>query len=463
MRKKIEKNFHWIIAALATLFLGILLLLVYTRPAWIDESWFAAYAIHFIRTGEIADLNMARFTDELPHTYFFYFYALLQAPFYYLAGESLLVGRLITLLGALLGAFAIYMNFRRYFGLHTISALLTTLAVVFTYYFIYSATQIRPDLIAVVFVLTGMIFLKNWMEKGSTLWLILTHLMFIFAILLHLQAGFAWVGLWVFLCINRLNIESRIRTIGLSLPVYIAIALLFVFNEHFESNMHTYYETFFGTGNMAGHKGGMIGSMITKFHNGEYLKLAIRMGLLLFLVFNFLYYIRIRKIGVFLNDAFFLVAGASFGSWLLTTTSIDDYHAVWLTMPFMIMAYNMVVGTKFVKYINALFFLLLITPSFLFAYKTIKAAPLQQQRDQIQKLNRTYDLPRKKLFIDRDLMWFYSFGENVTYRMKDPTAMPEYLLLRKAAHPKKDSTQFEGSVYRLIDETPLFLLYRQEK
>ncbi|WP_457598096.1 ArnT family glycosyltransferase [Hydrogenimonas sp.] len=461
--EKREKKLLWLIAALAALFVGILILLIYTRAAWIDESWFAAYAVHFIRTGEIADLNMARFTDDLPHTYFFYFYTLLQAPFYYLAGESLLVGRLITLASAILGAGAIYINFRRYLELQKIPALLSTLAVVYTYYYIYSATQIRPDLIAVVFVLTGMIFLKNWMEKRGTLWLTLTHLMFILAILLHLQAGFAWVGLWVFLLVNRLGVESKLKTIGLSLPVYIAIALLFVFNEHFESNMHYYYETFFGTGNMAGHKGGMIGSMITKFENGEYLKLAIRIGLLAMLVFNFLYYVHLKKIGVFLNDAFFLVAGASFGSWLLTTTSIDDYHAVWLTMPFMIMAYNMALGSRFTRYLNALFFALLILPSFLYTFKTVKSAPLQQQKLQIQKLNRVYDLPRKNLFIDRDLMWFYSFGENVTYRLKDPTAMPEYLLFRRAAHPKKQSTQFDGKEYKLIDETPLFLLYREEK
>lgn len=447
----------------AALFLGMLIALVFTRAAWIDESWFAAYAINFIRTGEIADLNMARFTNSLPHLYFFYLYAILQAPVYYITGESLIAGRLITLFFAIAGIGVIYLNFKNYFQMKKIQAAILTMIIVLTYYYIYAATQIRPDLIAVIFVLTGMLFLKKWLQKEGTYWLILTHLMFIGAILLHLQAGFAWVGLWVFLLLNRVQTESRKKTIILSLLVYLAVAMLFVFNDYFESNMQNLYDTFFGGGDMAGHKGGMVGSIIEKFEKGEYLKFSVRMALLIVMVLNFLYYIYIKKITVFLNDPFFLVAGASFGSWLLTTVSINDYHAVWLTIPFMLMAFNMTKEKKFLKFLNGLFFIMLIIPSFIFTYNTLKNNPLQAQKLQIEKLNNKYDLTHKKLFIDRDLMWFYSFGNNVTYRLKNADAIPEFLLLRKGVHPKKAEIGFEKRKYKLIDETNLFLLYIYER
>jgi len=459
--EKIRKNIHWQIIASSTLFIAILIVLIDTREAWIDESWFAAYAVQFIRTGEIADLNMARFTNILPHNYFFYFYTLLQAPFYNFFGENLIVGRMITALFSLLGVWAIYKNFRLYMNLEKVTALFFTLVIIYTYYYVYPATQIRPDLIAMVFVLVGMIFLKNWIDDKGAIWLVLTHLMFIFAMLLHLQAGFAWVGLWFFLLFNTLKIESKIKIIGISLPVYIAIALPFVFNEHFETNLHYYYNTFFGTGNMAGHKGGMILSMMQKYHEGAYLKFGIRAGILLVIVLNFLYYIYIKNIKVFLNDAFFLVAGASFGSWVLTTTQINDYHAVWLTIPFMLLSCNMTTDNKFIKYFNGTFFLLLIIPTFVYTIQTVKKNPLKQQRSDIQMLNQKYNLTHKNLFIDRDLMWFYSFGKNVTYRLDNPAVMPDYLLLRKAAHKKTPSSEFDGKAYKFIDETQMFLLYKR--
>jgi len=445
------------------LFAAILILLIFTREAWIDESWFAAYAIHFLRTGEIADLNMARFTNVLPHNYFFYFYALLQAPFYYLFGETLIVGRMITVFAAFIGLWAMYQNYRQYLKLESAIALFSTFVVAFTYYYVYPATQIRPDLIAVVFVLTGMVFLKRWIDRQGPLWLILTHMMFILAILLHLQAGFAWVGLWFFLLFNTLKIEDRLKTVGTSLPVYIFIGLLFFFNEHFGANLHHYYETFFGSGNMAGHKGGMIMSMVKKFHEGEFLKLGIRLGMLTLFVINFLYYIYLRKLKVFLNDAFFLVAGASFGSWLLTTTQINDYHAVWLTMPFMLMAYNMFQKNKFFSFTNALFFVLLIAATFAYTFKTVKTYPLKTQTSQIHRLNDKYGLGEKKVFIDRDLMWFYGFGRNATYRLYDAKAMPDFLLLRKEVHKKKPFREFENKKYRLVDETSKFLLYEKDE
>jgi len=463
LKNVIEQNSTLIaIIAFAT-FSALLLLLIFTREAWIDESWFAAYSIHFLRTGEIADLNMARFTNELPHQFFFYFYALLQAPVYFIFGENLLAGRFITLIAAYVGLWAMFKIYKDYLNMERSLALLSTFLVAFTYYFVYPATQIRPDLIAVVFVLVGMVFLKKWINREGDAWLILTHLMFILAILLHMQAGFAWVGFLVFLAVNTLKVESKLKTFLVSLPAYIVIGALFYMSDYFDENMAYYYDTFFGAGNMAGHKGGMVMSMIDKFQNGEYLKFGIRLAMTTLFVLNFLYYIYIKKISIFLNDAFFLIAGASFGSWLLTTTQINDYHAVWLTMPFMLMAYNALQKNTAIKGINAIFFISLIVPTFLYTFKTVKANPLKEQSYQVIQLNKKYDLNHKKVYIDRDLMWYFGFGKNVTYRLEDKNSFPEYMLLRKGVHKIDNYTEFEKRKYRLIDETSMFLLYKKEE
>ncbi len=444
-----------------TLFLVLISLLLFTREAWIDESWFAAYAIQFIRSGEIADLNMARFTGDLSHQFFFYFYSLLQAPFYATFGESLIVGRMITALSALLGLWIMYRIFTSYLDMKKEKAIASMFIIAFTYYYIYPATQIRPDLIAVVFVLAGLVFLKNWLDRKGSAWLMLTHLMFILAILLHMQAGFAWVGLLVFLAVNRLNTGSKLKAFLISLPVYIVIGALFYFNEYFDENMRHYYEVFFGSGNMAGHKGGMIKSMIEKYNNEEYIKLAVRAGIVLIMVVNFLYYIYLKNIKVFLNDPLFLVAGASFGSWLLTTTQINDYHAVWLILPFMLMCYNMFQKSKAVSTLNILFMTLMIIPTFIYTFETVRANPLKKQSLEVNSLIKKYNLLDNKVFIDRDLMWFFDFGENVTYRLNNPKALPDYLLLRKEVHKSPQYSEFENRKYRMIDDTSLFSLYKK--
>ncbi|WP_353663211.1 glycosyltransferase family 39 protein [Hydrogenimonas sp. SS33] len=453
------------------LFTTLLIALVWTREAWIDESWFAAYAVNFIRHGTIADLNMARFTDNLPHSFFFYAYALLQAPFYALFGEHLSVGRLITVFFALTGLYGIYLNFVFYLDLKRKEAMYWVWPVAFTYYYVIAATQIRPDLISVTLVLFALAAFHMWQKEQRYRWLFLTHTLFVYALLLHLQTAYALLAFWVYFVIYHYRKRDRGRILFYSLLPYLLVLLFFVTNTHFKENLHIFYDTLLGEHNRVENRS-MLHSILVKIEEGQYLRAGVRAGILVLILCNFLRFVRLRGFKTALSNPFFVTAAGSFASWILAVNSIGSYHAVWLVPSFMVMsAVTARSGVRLLRLFNLLFFAILVAASLKFAFTNITENPLRQQRQEIKYLDTKYGLSHSTLFVQRDLMWFYRFGPNVTYRLHSSRRMPEFLVFRKSTHKKKrvylsgdePGIRLDGKdvPYRYIDETKHLLLYRR--
>ena len=470
MIEPLKRHANLLIGIGAVFYVALLLALVFTRAAWIDESWFTAYTVHLLRFGEIADLNMARFTNQLPHSFFFYAYTYLQAPFYKLFGENLFVGRFVTLFFALWGAAAIYLTYRRYFQLDQTAAAAGTLTAVSTFYYVVAATHIRPDVISVAFVMTALLTFRRWEEGDGWRWLFLTHFLFLYALLTHLQTAYAWMAFWLYLLIRYAKDPRRLTIFLLSIAPYLLALLYFVLDPFFKENVRIFYETFLGEHNKVSGRS-MISSILLKLSEGDYLKAGVRIALLTVFSLNFLGFAARKGWRNAFGDPFFVVALGAFASWVLTVNSIGSYHAVWLAPAFMLMFYNLLGSGAFMRYLNLLMFALFIGATLKFAWHTVTTDPLARQNREVSILTDKYDLKHHTLFVQRDLMWYFHFAPNVTYRRTCADCMPEYLIFRKATHKRKriylsgdePGIRYHGEdvPYRLIDETAHFMLYKR--
>lgn len=430
--------------------IAILYLILATSLWWyrapnVDEPWMGGIAVALDRYGSFFDLGWLRsgqwkifFFGESYYTCLFLWMKVF--------GNNLLVARYMSVLMGLSSLFILYKIFNNKINPPILSAILIILGG--NYYFLLANTQVRSEswcLLATILSLQQMYF---WIENKKKRNLFFAHLFLILATLGHFQAAFVGLSAWIFTFWIFKKHEKY--TWGAFLMPYIISGIiyfryLYIHKEGFLE----WFSFYFGKeGNMVGHAGGMVGRALESLSNGALKETIVIISLIL--IFGFgnvcaLYFNR-KKTLLFL---FGLYGFGAYVSWLLTTTHVNDYHAVWLFFSFFsILTLNQNnFYTRLIYYSNLIVLIVLLAWGVQWTYSTVNSNQRENFKKDLDYINNALNKKTKTIHCPRDLMWEFNFEETVFNPKYYSSDQADIIVRRKFKNPTnlKSYQRYDGN------------------
>ena len=396
---------------IAIFYLVLTITLWWFRAPNVDEPWMGGIAVALDRYGAFFDLGWLRsgqwkifFFGESYYTCLFLWMKVF--------GNDLLVARFMSVLMGLSSLFIIHKIFNNKITPLILSTTLIMLAG--NYYFLLANTQVRSEswcLLATILSLQQMYF---WTKNEKKYNLFLAHLFLILATLGHFQAAFIGLSAWIFtFWVFKRN---KKYTWGAFLTPYIITAIiyfryLYIHKEGFLE----WFSFYFGKeGNMVGHAGGMVGRAFESLSKGSWEETTVIISLIL--IFGLgnicaLYFNRKNSL-LFL---FGLYGIGAYVSWLLTTTHVNDYHAVWLSFSFLsiLTLDHKSFYTRIIYYCNLMVLIILLAWGIQWTYSAMNSNQRASFKKDIDYINDALNEKIKTIHCPRDLMWEFNFKETV--------------------------------------------------
>jgi len=292
----------------------------------------------------------------------------------------------------------------------------------------------------------------------------LVHVFIIGAALLHWQAVFAGVGIWITtILLNGKEISYRRAAAVLSLYVFtitmIYLSYINPLQEEFMKRMDFLFMRSGLGGGMHPHAGGMIIAAMRYFGTSQYLKLLVAIAMFVALGIALKSFWNRET-----NRKVLCIYGLScYVSWITTTSGLDDFHASWLVVPFMIMMIGGYETCRSRSGIKRLLGYGLVGCVFLlsgfgsiFAVRTIYLNPrVNLYEKDLRALDSEFNLKASTVFGERETMWYFKFDPAVTFPVHGTA---EYFI--GPAVKATDSINICDKQYALVKKRERFALYR---
>ena len=390
-------------------FLFISILLWWFRAPNVDEPWMGGIAIALERYGAFYDLGHMR-AGQWRLFFFGESYYLCLFFWMKIFGDSLIFARLMSLVLGLGSLFLIFKILKDKISSTTLQ--LTLFLIAGNYFFLLANTQIRSETWCVFTVFLSIYQFNKWFENSKSIHLFLAHSSLILSTLGHFQAAFVGLLAWI-LTITIFLRKKESNFVAFLSPYFITAILYFSYLFLNFEQFQNWFAFYFGSeGDMAGHSGGMLTSAITRLKSGETLEFLIIIGLVASIgIGSLVALIQHIKNNLF-SSITFLATGA-FLSWLLTTTHVNDYHAVWLIFPILsillINPKNIVL--KIIKFGNILLFILFCGWGIYWGFDVVKNNPRADFIHDVKFIKKMQENGKKTIHCPRELMWHFDFDE----------------------------------------------------
>ena len=145
---------------------------------------------------------------------------------------------------------------------------LVVVAIGCNYYFVWAATQVRPDIFAVALIAVALHLYGRWLERRSSGALLVAHVCLAASVFFHLQAAFLVAAFWIHSLLWAWRSE-RLKWSAFSMLPYLTLAAaygtyVYPIRHEFASRVLQ----IFG-GDMLGHAGGMLGALRRYLATGQ--------------------------------------------------------------------------------------------------------------------------------------------------------------------------------------------------
>lgn len=444
------------------LFLSFAILLMLFRIPWIDESWVAGPVVTFMRYGSFLDFGMCR-GGTLAHAYHLELYALLQAVWVFLGDFNLVWFRFCNVI---MGLFFLLI-IDRCLKLADISQKIRTLAIVLggiNYFFLYAATQNRPETAALFTSALSLIFYLNWRNNIEKYWyLSFSNVLLIVSTLLHLQGIFTGLSLWVAIFIVDRKLLNKNQMLAFFIPYVVTFLLLGVYLYPQWKDFIDFLYQIFVSSKMLGHSGGMISATLHYWNKHEFAKLFVSLVLIVLPILGMIAFIKTNKNKVRL--ILFIFASGGYISWLCTTAHINDYHASWLSLALILSVVgavenlqntnHLLTKTGMISVISLL--LVLGIYSTFFVFNTVISNPYRNIYNfDLDYFSSKYGLTQSQVGGVRDIQWYFKFDPQILCVSK-PGVFPEYYIVNNEVGAKADDT------YYFLEKGRGFSIYRKNR
>ncbi len=446
------------------LFMFFAVLLIFFRMPWIDESWYAGPAITFMREGSFLTFGCG----TTVHAYGFEPYALLEAAWYSLGKVNLIW---IRFLNVLLGLFFL-LTVDRCLKFAEISSQTRTIAITLggiNYFFLYAATQNRPEIAALLASVLGLLFYLTWRNNPKNYcYLSFSSFLLIVSTVFHLQAAFTELSLWVTTLIIDRNLLKKKQILAFFAPYVICAVLMGVYlYPHWKDFINYLYGTFVSN-KMLGHSGGMFSALSQYWNNHEFVNLLVALVLIASPILGMSAFN--KKSNKKSRLILFIFASGGYISWLGTTTHINDYHACWLSLSLIISMVGAIECLRSniflikVGMIGVIFFLLTLGAcSVFFVFNNVKIDPYRNiYYSDLNHFSSRYRLLRSTVGGVRDIQWYFKFSTKVLCP-SEPAAFPEYYILNNDVAKNNESALDDGHTYFLLQKGRGFSIYQLSK
>jgi hypothetical protein len=424
--------------------------LLAVREPFIDESWYTGPAVSFIEEGRFLDLGSLMWRSEAARAYGLEMTAFVLSLWYRLGGVDIFWGRILSLLAAVV--FLLLLN--RYLKDEIPSEVIRNLVVLTcatNYFFLKSATQIRPEIFALACTLGGMLSFRRWAaDPARSLSLVVAHLLLIAASLFHLQAAFAGLVLWVAFPLFVRRTHAARSLAGMLLP-YMVAALVLGFLLWPQRELVMEKVNFIFRGDWGGHRGGMVAAVARYWVTRDYAKLIVAVGMLLGIGTG-MAAAAVEGRGVSRRILTMFGAG-TYLSWVLTTGHIDALHAVWLVIPLagmtsggwsMVMrrgAWATLVGASLIC-LGALLSLVGLR----YALGEVRSNPYRHRYlHDMREFDRNHAIGVETVYAPREVLWYFNHrSANLSYARHGGS--PRYFITRS----RQPKVSLFGHDYELI-------------
>jgi hypothetical protein len=444
-------------------FLLLSLTLILTREPFIDEAWYTYPALTFLREGGVLDITGGCQYARI-HPFNLAPTCLAYALWYKVGEVNIVWGRMVGVICGFL--FLVILN--KCFKMIRNGQSQTygiVLGIVGTNYFFLSAiSQIRPEALALLASSLSLYMYLLWQEDTkSVAKILLAHLFVILAAMFHWQSAFMAFGLWLaYLFTDRreISLKHLLSILALYL-LFIVIYFVCVYPLWDEFINFTFGRL---TGDMAGHRGGMVAAISRYWQTGQVVKLATAVCFISVVGINMVRFWSNHK-G---RQAVFWYCFAGFLSWTGTTSSLDDYHAVWLVYALMaILIYGFEdfkalgsgIGLK--RIISAAGIGACVILSILGWVYAIKSSYENPRANIYEKdlkgFNAKFRIDSLTPFSAREAMWHFEFNSSNTFVRSEAA---EYHISRPL-HGAAETLEICGKHYALVKKGEKYGLYRR--
>ena len=210
-----------------------------------------------------------------------------------------------------------------------------------------------------------------------------------------------------------------------------------------------WFSFYFGKkGNMVGHAGGMVGRALESISKESWQQTTVIISLIL--IFGLgnicsLYFNR-KKSLLFL---FGLYGMGAYISWLLTTTHVNDYHAVWLSFSFLsiLTLDRKSFYIRIIYYCNLMVLTIFLAWGLQWTYSSMNSNQRASFKKDIDYINDALNEKIKTIHCPRDLMWEFNFKETVFDPQYYTDNAADIIVRRKFKNPTdlKSYRRYDGN------------------
>jgi hypothetical protein len=437
--------------------------LIFAAIPLTDEAWFTYPALTFLREGKILDVRWC--APQRGHAFTMETASFAYALWYKLGGINIVWGRMLGVIAGLV--FLIVLN--QCFCIIKVPERARKFAIALSgvnYFFLISTTQIRPEGLTLFSTGTSLYMYLGWQQNTKSfsklLWV---HVLAIFAALLHWQAVFAGVGIWVSMfLVNRKEISYKRAVSIFSLYIFTLAIIYFLYiyslQGDFIKRMDFLLTKSGPGGTLHPHAGGVVVASIRYLETSQYLKLLVAIGMIVVVGIGLRAFWN-RETG---RKIIFIYGGSCYISWIATTSGLNDFHACWLVPAFMMMiiegygrALSQRTRERILGYGLAGCLFLLSVIGCIFAARTIYLNPrLNIYESDLKALDSEFNLRNSTVFGEREIMWYFKFDPTVTFPVHGTA---EYFIGPAVKAP--DSTNVCNNEYELLKKGQRFALYQR--
>lgn len=394
---------------IAIFYLILSIALWWFRAPNVDEPWMGGIAVSLDRYGAFFDLGWLRsgqwkifFFGESYYTCLFLWMKIF--------GNNLMTARIMSVIMGLSSLFIIHKILNKKINPQLLFTILLLLGG--NYYFLLANTQIRSESWCLLAVMLSLQQMYYWIKNSKKQNLFFAHLFLILATLGHFQAAFVGLAAWVFTFLIFKK-DKKYTWLPFLTPYIITAIIYFRYLYINKEDFLEWFGFYFGReGDMVGHAGGMIGSAYKRLSNGAWEEsILIIILIILFGVGNITTLFYNRKSSLFVLIG--LYGMGAYLSWLLTTTHVNDYHAVWLIFSFLsILTLTRTNSfTRLIYYGNLIILIGLLLWGAQWTYSVININPRADYEEDIEYINSALKEDIKTIHCPRDIMWDFNFEE----------------------------------------------------
>ena len=444
------------------LFFSFAILLIIFRMPWVDESWVAGPVVTFMRYGSFLDFGMCR-GGTLAHAYHLELYALLQAVWVFLGDFNLVWCRFFNVI---MGLFFL-LTIDRCLKIADISQKICTIAIALggiNYFFLYAATQNRPEAAALFTSALSLIFYLNWRNNFENYWyLSFSNALIIVSTLLHLQGAFTGLSLWVATFIVDRKLLKKNQILAFFIPYVVTFFLIGMYLYPQWRDFIDFLYRIFVNNKMLGHSGGMVFATLNYWNKHEFAKLLVSLVLIVLPTLGMIAFIKKNENKV--RMILLIFASGGYVSWLCTTAHINDYHASWLSLALILSVVgavenlqntnNLLTKTRMISIISLM--LVLGIYSTFFVFNTVISNPYKNIYDfDLDYFSSKYGLTKSQVGGVRDIQWYFKFDPQILCVSK-LGFFPEYYIVNNEVGAKADDT------YHFLEKGRGFSIYRKNR